>query len=370
MTGNYYVDLFQVLCENFHNDHRDNYDHFRFGDNEKKEKLSLKNWINKKLNQKKYFNKFELESFAKSLDQYLWIEDFKYLYDLLDDQHSKWLLLQIIAYRILGYRKVRLPLSTKKYWEDIERIKQNENKKDYIQINFMGLKLYFNDLHFLNIPIKLYFFSEGINTDFIIKQYELNRENIKISADVEDVVIDGGGCFGDTALYFADKVGRNGAVHSFEFIPDNINIWEKNIGLNPDLESSITLMPSPLWSDSNINVYYKSDGPGSKVSFDKFDGYDGMSKTLSIDDFVRNKAISKIDFIKLDIEGAELRALQGAINTLQTFKPKLAIALYHSVKDFYTIPKFLKELNLGYHFYLSHATIHAEETMLFAIAER
>ena len=49
------------------------------------------------------------------------------------------------------------------------------------------------------------------------------------------------------------------------------------------------------------------------------------------------------------------------------FKPILAIAIYHSMEDFINLPKWILNLNLGYKLYLSHNTIHAEETIIYAI---
>ncbi len=86
----------------------------------------------------------------------------------------------------------------------------------------------------------------------------------------------------------------------------------------------------------------------------------------SIDDFVAEQALQRVDFIKMDIEGAELKALQGAEQTLKAFRPKLAIALYHRADDFVDIPSYLESLNLNYEFFLDHFTIHLEETVLFA----
>ena len=97
-----------------------------------------------------------------------------------------------------------------------------------------------------------------------------------------------------------------------------------------------------------------------------FDSQTGTVKSKAIDDFVKENEIESVGFIKMDIEGAELSALSGAIETIRKHKPKLAIALYHSVNDFVEIPKFIDDLNLGYNFHLGHYTIHSEETILFA----
>ena len=74
----------------------------------------------------------------------------------------------------------------------------------------------------------------------------------------------------------------------------------------------------------------------------------------------------KIDFIKMDIEGAELEALKGAEKTIRNYKPRLAICVYHKLQDFWEIPNWISSLNLGYKFHLRHFTTHSDETVLFA----
>jgi hypothetical protein len=68
----------------------------------------------------------------------------------------------------------------------------------------------------------------------------------------------------------------------------------------------------------------------------------------------------------MDIEGSELKGLQGAEETICTFRPKLAISLYHKDEDIIMIPEYLHKLDLGYEFFLDHFTIHRWETVLFA----
>jgi hypothetical protein len=71
----------------------------------------------------------------------------------------------------------------------------------------------------------------------------------------------------------------------------------------------------------------------------------------------------------MDVEGFELKALKGASSTIAKFRPKLAISLYHKPEDFFEIPIYLKSYYPFYRLYLDHYTIHAEETVLYAIAD-
>jgi hypothetical protein len=82
--------------------------------------------------------------------------------------------------------------------------------------------------------------------------------------------------------------------------------------------------------------------------------------------FSLREASRQSDFIKMDIEGAELETLKGAEQTIRRFRPKLAICLYHRPEDFVTIPRFLDRVLPQYQFAIGHFTIHAEETVLYA----
>ena len=54
----------------------------------------------------------------------------------------------------------------------------------------------------------------------------------------------------------------------------------------------------------------------------------------------------------MDIEGAEPKALEGALKTIKKFKPKLAISIYHNLSDYSQIIPWLDSLNLKYRFLL------------------
>lgn len=277
------------------------------------------------------------------------------------------LYVSLIAYKILGYKKVKLPRNNKAYWEALEKAKSLANPTDMYDPKFMHFILERFDLKPIGYNIKLYFIQIAIAIDYIIEQYAYKFENKKIVyVEKGDVVLDIGGCWGDTALYFAHQTGENGKVFSFEFIPQNIKIFKINIEFNPNLINQIKLIEQPVSNKSGESIYFKDFGPGSKVVFEPFEGQTGSCKTISIDDFVKLNNIQSVDFIKMDIEGSETAALLGAIETIKKFRPKLAIAIYHSMDDFVNIPAWILNLNLDYDIFIGHYTIHAEETICFA----
>lgn len=106
-----------------------------------------------------------------------------------------------------------------KYYYDFTNTKTEK-------IDIDGSDYYLYDLNNINIPVKLYYnYEYGVFVDFVIEQY---RYKNKVIAEAGDYIIDAGGYFGDTALYFANLVGNNGRIYSFEFIDDNLKIFYKN----------------------------------------------------------------------------------------------------------------------------------------------
>jgi FkbM family methyltransferase len=236
----------------------------------------------------------------------------------------------------------------------------------------MDITLQQRDLKPLGFDMRAYCTGAGGSYIFLQCQYELHRDGVHCKAEVGDVVIDAGACWGETSLYFAHEVGKEGKVFAFEFIPSNLDVLRKNIAANPHLSNSINVVDLPLWDQDGQVLYYVDWGPGSRVSFEKLreDFADTQCTTTTIDHVVGKFNAPRVDFIKMDIEGAELKALKGAEKTILRFHPKMAISLYHSIDDFKTIPRYLNLLGLSYKYYLDHHTIYENETVLFAIPQQ
>lgn len=292
------------------------------------------------------------------------VPDLEWLYRRLADEESRKLLVEIIAYRIMGHKAVKLPLAYTDYKERKSELNKLQDKTKSIEINFLGKKRqrYFFNYNSIGYPVSG--FLGNPYTQFILEQYAYHDGDVVASPG--DVVIDGGGCFGETSLYFSCKVGISGQVHSFEFVPSNVKVFKKNLEFNPEISSCVHLVDKALWNRTGESLFINDRGPGTKVSSQKMPGFDNSTETISIDDYVHMKTLSSVGFIKLDIEGAEEQALAGAEKTIRTMKPKMAVCLYHSPQDFIRIPQLLDKYCPDYKFYLKHNTIHAEETVLFA----
>ncbi|HRO49051.1 MAG TPA: FkbM family methyltransferase [Hyphomicrobium sp.] len=76
----------------------------------------------------------------------------------------------------------------------------------------------------------------------------------------------------------------------------------------------------------------------------------------------------RVDIIKMDIEGAEYDALNGAEHTIRAHKPKLAICLYHRVDDMLRIPDLVRSFVPEYELHIRHQSASCTDTILFAVA--
>jgi len=291
-------------------------------------------------------------------------QPFQRVFELFADELSRDLFVQVLLYRLLGHRHVRLPRNNDEHWAQREQAQSLQGAES----RFAGLfgKLHRFDLEFEGRRVAADCWWLNVAWTFLIRQYYLERNEVVIRPLPGDCVVDAGACFGDTALAFAASVGKKGNVYAFEIDPSNLEIAAHNLALNPQISSRISLCEEAL-GDIEAKRYLHGSGPGAQV-LDRPGGQPVSMTTL--DSFVDRAGIKQVDFIKMDIEGAEFGALQGAASTLARFKPRLAISLYHRADDLLRIPLWLSGLDLGYEFFLEHYTIHYEETILYARAGR
>ena len=193
-----------------------------------------------------------------------------------------------------------------------------------------------------------------IDSEFrsVFETWELETyRHEKVPVKEGDIVISGGGFRGESSIWFADKVG-NGKVYAFEPSKVSFGAMEANVERN-NLKDIIVPVNAAL-GKRNEEIFFQAkdenEGPGSWCAIEN--GTYSVNE-ISIDRFVSEKGIEHVNFLKLDVEGMELAALQGARQILQRDKPRLAICLYHKGVDLFEIPLYINKICPEYRIYLS-----------------
>ena len=208
-------------------------------------------------------------------------------------------------------------------------------------------------------------------TTFKLEQYAINGI---CEAEKGDVVIDAGAFVGDTALYFAQKIGDSGKIYAFEPIEKILSFTKQNIKEN-GIDHIVEVIPKAL-SNINRTLHFIDDtSDSSAINLEDIeDNYNiqfaKSGKNLlmhaidavSLDSFVEERKIRKVDFLKADLEGADVDFVKGALKTISRDAPKCGLTVYHKKEDFITIPKLLMSAQDDYVFYFRCET----EPVIFA----
>ena len=170
-----------------------------------------------------------------------------------------------------------------------------------------------------------------------VKGYELYRK-----LKEGEVVVDAGAFTGDYTVFAAKKVGKEGKVIAFE--PDEKNRIILRRNLRFEKLDNVIIVPKGLWNKKATLNFKSQDGLHSNLYSNE--GNSSID-VAPLDYELKRLKINKVDFIKMDIEGAEIEAVKGALKTLKKHKPFVAIASYHIVKGKQTsafLEKFLSRL--------------------------
>jgi len=158
---------------------------------------------------------------------------------------------------------------------------------------------------------------------FFFGEYEpLTNKILKFCLKEGDIVIEAGANNGSETLLISKLIGR-GIVYGFEPIPHVFQRLKTNIEIN-DLQGNVKIVDFALGEEDKtvqFNVFPK-DFPNQGMS----SKYLELSNKINIqqkklDSWVKEENLARIDFIKMDIQGAELDLLLGAEESILKFKP-------------------------------------------------
>jgi FkbM family methyltransferase len=286
---------------------------------------------------------------------------------LLNDELSKLLFDATLVLRLSGHRRFYFPRID--FDDLIEIVDEKPFNNADLPSNYVGLPLKLYDIqlreHPMTVPLKLVTSKENLILINSYRQYLVRRNSIDISPARSDTVFDCSACIGDISLIFAGLVDVQGEVHLFDPIPLHARFCRLHASLNPSLAHILHVNELAVSNSTYVRHGHKSDSDQIAPAGLVIDSF----ASTSLDDYAQSKQLSRVDFIKMDIEGAEMDALNGASEIIREFKPKLAISAYHKDQDLWGIPIKLKSLNPGNELYYGHHSPIRWESVFYAVQQ-
>jgi len=148
-----------------------------------------------------------------------------------------------------------------------------------------------------------------------------------------DVVLDCGANVGDTVRFELDAGASK--VIAIEPAPDNVECIRRNYP-NEIASGRVVVVPKGVWDHEDtltLRVVPKNSAADTFVMSPPGAEQSVKVPLTTVDHLVADLNLTRVDYIKMDIEGAEAKALLGSHDTLVKWKPRLSIATEHSPDD-------------------------------------
>lgn len=129
--------------------------------------------------------------------------------------------------------------------------------------------------------------------------------------------------------FLVKQISPQAQVYSFEPLPQNIDSYKKNRELNhfTDMSLQETCVADKSGETEFLIPPGEESGWGRMAHRDLFSGEKIRRTVITLDQFCRDQKIDKVDLIKIDVEGYEFKVLQGAVDVIESHRPRVCIEL-------------------------------------------
>ena len=257
------------------------------------------------------------------------------------------------------------------YWGKIDLLNENydyfNKKADDIFNNLNNIEKVYNMLN--DYSSKYIFYSilnNWVNYDMQSLKLAMNNKykhyfDLDIIPNCEnEVFVDVGGFTGDTTLDYINTYGENSfkKIYIYEITKQNFDVIKNNLKNYENIE-----IRNKALKDKKGFINIDESLVDSSANRTKNDDF-GNVECVSLDEDINEK----VTMIKMDIEGDEIDALNGAKNTITKNAPKLLISVYHKNTHLWEIPLLINNLNKNYNYYLRYygGYVYPTEVVLIA----
>ena len=235
-----------------------------------------------------------------------------------------------------------------KYMYDANAIMGNEEKIRKTLEIFADepSKRYFKNLIIGKLSRNPICFKENDN---IKKEYYYINKGKDICVKSGDTILDCGAYIGDTAELFIKQTQKKCKIYCFEPLKGNYEQlcqWIEKC----HYENQIVCINTMLSNYSGKTQIVAPSNTSVSASREVEGEFGNDVRIGTIDEYIDEK----VDFIKMDIEGAELEALKGAEKIIRKYKPQMMISAYHRTSHLWEIPERILSIEPQYKIYLGH----------------
>ena len=222
------------------------------------------------------------------------------------------------------FYKISYPNSTKQHF-----IKHIFSKK--LHLHWTRFPFNIEEKYYHDSKLRLWMDAIGISWAYFSHPADHPAEWLS-SIGAGQIGFDIGGHRGYWAVLYQSRVLPGGIIFSFEPNPNNYHKMIQNLGKNK--VGNVVPLRLAAWREKRLLSIKGASAMGiesflSRVEEDE----DGNILAVTIDELVDSLGLPRLDWIKMDIEGAEVEALKGAMKTLSRYRPTLWIEFHDTLEE-------------------------------------